>query len=34
MLFAFLVFFTFVAFFLQYFNTVGWFFWPVKPSPR
>jgi len=20
--------------FLQYFDTVGWVFWPVKPSPR
>ena len=22
--------FSFVAFFLQYFDTVGWIFWPVK----
>jgi len=22
--------FSFVAFFLQYFDTVGWVFWPVK----
>jgi len=21
----------FVAFFLQYFDTVGWVFWPAKP---
>jgi len=20
--------------FLQYFDTVGWVFWPAKPSPR
>jgi len=26
--------FSFVAFFLQYFDTVGWVFWPVKLSPR
>jgi len=19
---------------LQYFDTVGWVFWPIKPSPR
>ena len=23
----------FCSFFLQYFDTVGWVFWPVKPSP-
>jgi len=26
--------FSFVAFFLQYFDTVGWVFRPVKLSPR
>jgi len=29
----FLGFLTFVAFFLEYFDTVGWVFWPVKLSP-
>jgi len=23
-----------IVFFLQYFDTVGWVFWPVKLSPR
>jgi len=31
-----LVFISYLCIFLllQYFDTVGWVFWPVKPSPR